>query len=96
MAALDLLGRRWALRIVWELRDGALGARAIRGRCDDMSASVLYTRLGELTDAGILERDDQERYRLTALGGRLGEAIAPLDRWANEWARLGLPVQGST
>ncbi len=86
MAALDLLGRRWALRILWELREGPLGARAIRSRCDDMSASVLYARLGELTDAGILERDEQDRYMLSRLGNGLGEAIAPLDRWATSWA----------
>jgi DNA-binding HxlR family transcriptional regulator len=30
MAALDLLGRRWALRVLWELRDGALPFRALR------------------------------------------------------------------
>ena len=87
MAALDLLGRRWALRILWELRDGPLGARAIRARCDDMSASVLYARLGELTEAGLLERDLEERYRLTRLGRDLGKAITPLERWAQAWAR---------
>jgi DNA-binding HxlR family transcriptional regulator len=87
MAALDLLGRRWALRILWELRDGPLGARAIRSRCDDMSVSVLYARLGELTEAGLLERDDEERYRLTRAGRDLGTAISPLERWAQAWAR---------
>ena len=87
MAALDLLGRRWALRILWELRDGALGARAIRTRCDDMSASVLYARLAELADADLLEQDDQDRYRLTRVGRDLGDAIAPLEVWARAWAR---------
>src|SRR5271163_4077207 len=56
MAALDLLGRRWALRLLWELRDGPLGARALRSRCDQMSSSVLYERLDELTAAGLLAR----------------------------------------
>jgi len=45
MAALDLLGRRWALRILWELTDGPRGARELRQRCDAMSPSVLYQRL---------------------------------------------------
>ncbi len=49
MAALDLLGRRWALRILWELTDGPRGARELRQRCDAMSPSVLYQRLAELT-----------------------------------------------
>ena len=89
MAALDLLGRRWSLRILWELRDGPLGARALRERCDGMSSSVLYQRLGELTDAGLVGRDDEERYLLTATGKTLKTAIAPLDRWARTWASDG-------
>ena len=56
MAALDLLGRRWTLRILWELRDGSLGARALRARCDDMSSSVLYERLADLRTAGLVEQ----------------------------------------
>src|SRR5690349_8624017 len=50
MAALDLLGRRWTLRVLWELRDGPLGFRAIQAACDDMSSSVLRDRLHELTE----------------------------------------------
>jgi len=87
MAALDLLGRRWALRILWELRDGPLGARALRERCDGMSSSVLYERLRELGDAGLIEQDEVDRYRLTRPGAALGAAIEPLDRWARSWAR---------
>jgi DNA-binding HxlR family transcriptional regulator len=87
MAALDLLGRRWALRILWELRDGELGARALRERCDTMSSSVLYERLGELVAAGLVTRTEGGRYALTAIGGSLGEALAPLDAWARQWAR---------
>jgi DNA-binding HxlR family transcriptional regulator len=87
MAALDLLGRRWALRILWELRDGPVGARALRERCDGMSSSVLYERLGELTTAGLVARTDDGGYALTDLGSSLGEALAPLDAWARRWAR---------
>lgn len=86
MAALDLLGRRWALRILWELRHGPLGARALRDRCDRMSSSVLYQRLSELVDAGLITQDDDERYLLTAIGERLGTAIEPLDAWSRHWA----------
>ena len=86
MAALDLLGRRWSLRVKWELRDGPVGARALRTRCDEMSPSVLYQRLAELTDAGLVERADDQRYRLSAIGRDLGAALEPLDRWARRWA----------
>jgi DNA-binding HxlR family transcriptional regulator len=87
MAALDLLGRRWALRVLWELRDGPLGARALRERCDGMSPSVLYGRLGELTASGLVDQLDDARYALTDLGQALGAALEPLDQWARRWAR---------
>ena len=87
MAALDLLGRRWALRVLWELRDGPLGARALRQRCDEMSSSVLYDRLRELTSSGLIVQDESERYGLTDLGRSLGDAIEPLSAWATTWAR---------
>jgi len=86
MAALDLLGRRWALRILWELRDGPVGARALRDRCDRMSSSVLYDRLGELTDAGLICKGTDGRYELTEHGHTLGAAIDPLVRWSTTWS----------
>jgi DNA-binding HxlR family transcriptional regulator len=86
MAALDLLGRRWSLRVLWELRDGALGARALRAECDDMSPSVLYQRLAELTAAGLIAQASDQSYGLTDLGRRLGAALESLDRWAQDWS----------
>lgn len=86
MAALDLLGRRWALRILWELRTEPLGARELRRRCDAMSSSVLYARLDELVTAGLVVQDDVERYELTPLGRDLGAALEPLDTWSRRWA----------
>ena len=56
MAALDLLGRRWMLRLLWELRDGPAGPRAILARCNRLCSSVLYLRIGELDDAGLIGR----------------------------------------
>ena len=86
MAAMDLLGRRWTLRILWELRDGPLGARALRSRCDGTSSSVLYQRLDELTGAGLLTRDGADRYLLTELGAALRPALSSLAAWAQRWA----------
>lgn len=85
MAALDLLGRRWALRILWELRDGPLTFRAMREACDDVSPSVLNARLRELRDAGIVGRTDAG-YALTDSGNELRRALVPLHRWAEGWA----------
>jgi DNA-binding HxlR family transcriptional regulator len=88
MAAMDLLGRRWALRILWELRAGPLGARALQARCDQMSSSVLYERLDELAAARLLTRDGAGAYLLTDLGAALAPALESLDSWARRWAEV--------
>jgi DNA-binding HxlR family transcriptional regulator len=85
MALLDLLGRRWALRVIWELREGPLQFRALQERCGGMSSSVLNQRLRELRDAGLVEHVDAG-YRLTAEGRDLREAFGPLDAWARRWS----------
>ena len=87
MAALDLLGRRWSLRILWELRSDSIGARALLSRIEGLSSSVLYERLRDLASAGLLEQTVDDEYRLTALGSSLGTALDPLDAWAKRWAR---------
>jgi len=87
MVLLDLLGRRWALRIIWELRKGPQTFRELRSRCDEISPSVLNTRLRELREAGILERQSEAGYRLTTHGVRLCRALKPLAAWARAWAR---------
>ncbi|MCB9594785.1 MAG: helix-turn-helix transcriptional regulator [Sandaracinaceae bacterium] len=86
MRLLDLLGRRWTLRVLWELRDGPLTFRALREACGGVSPSVLNARVAELREAGVLE-DAAEGYALSARGRELGELLLPLDAWARRWAR---------
>jgi DNA-binding HxlR family transcriptional regulator len=87
LVAFDLLGRRWALRVLWELRDAPLGFRALRERCDGMSSSVLRDRLAELAQAGIVAAGEDGRYSLTGDGRGLLTALMPLSRWAEAWGR---------
>lgn len=87
MAAMDLLGRRWTLRVLWELRSGPVGARALLAACEGLSSSVLYERLRELTDASLVTQGDGGEYQLTSLGRELGESLQPLDAWARRWSR---------
>lgn len=86
MALLDLLGRRWTLRVLWELRAGPLTFRALRDACEQVSPSVLNARLGELREAGLVELRDGEGYAPTALAEELGELLLPLDSWSKRWA----------
>jgi DNA-binding HxlR family transcriptional regulator len=81
--ALDLLGRRWALRLVWELRRSALTFSELRRRAN-VSPSVLSTRLVELTEAGVVERDGGRRYRLSGRGRELARLLYELNRWAEQ------------
>ncbi|GAA4256725.1 winged helix-turn-helix transcriptional regulator [Dactylosporangium darangshiense] len=83
MALLDLLGRRWALRILWELREEPVPTfRDLQRRCDGLSSSVLADRLAELRDAAIVERGG---LALTAQGRELLAALGPLQEWSHRW-----------
>ncbi|MDN3275830.1 helix-turn-helix domain-containing protein [Frankia sp. RB7] len=84
MTLLDLLGQRWSLRILWELRDATLTSRALRTACDEASPTVLQARLTELREAGFVELGDGG-YGLTALGRELCETFMPLHRFAERW-----------
>src|ERR1700710_817495 len=82
MALLDLLGRRWSLRILWELREKSLTSRALREACDDASPTVLQARLAELRQAGFVERVPASGYRLTESGKELNGTLLPLYKFA--------------
>jgi DNA-binding HxlR family transcriptional regulator len=89
MALLDLLGRRWALRILWELREANLTSRQLRGACDEASPTVLQARLSELREAGFVALANEGGYGLTELGRELSENFMPLHRFAERWNRRG-------
>jgi DNA-binding HxlR family transcriptional regulator len=86
MAALDLFGRRRALRVVWELRAKTLTFRDLQEACGDISPGVLNTRLAELREAGIVDLETPSGYRLTDDGTALITALLPLHTWAERWA----------
>jgi DNA-binding HxlR family transcriptional regulator len=86
MALLDLLGRRWSLRVLWELSSAPAKFRELQDRCDDLSPTVLNARLHELRDAGIVELAPDDGYHLTREGSALLAALKPLDDWAKRWA----------
>jgi DNA-binding HxlR family transcriptional regulator len=88
MALLDLLGRRWSLRILWELREERkLTSRALRTACDEASPTVLQARLSELREAGFIALGEAGGYGLTPLGRELSETFLPLHRFAERWRK---------
>lgn len=88
MALLDLLGRRWALRLLFELhQEGALGFADLQARAAGISPSVLSQRLKELVDAGIVAMDAAGRYAPGPDERELARILLDLDAWAKRWAR---------
>ena len=85
MVLLDFLGRRWAMRILWELRHGPLTFRALRELCDDVSPTVLNTRLKELRALDILQLTP-DGYAYTRWGRELAEQMSRLNQWSETWA----------
>ena len=86
MALLDLLGRRWALRVIWELAREPLAFRELQAACGGISPTILNTRLGELREAGIVALADAG-YTLTPEGRRLLAELGGLHAWAERWAK---------
>lgn len=86
MRLLDLLGRRWTLRIVWELREEPKRFRDLQDLIG-ASPTIVNTRLAELREAKLVELDEAVGYRLTALGRELLQLFLPLHTWSEKWAK---------
>ncbi len=86
MALFDLLGRRWAMGVLWTLSEGgAMTFRELQDRCETISPSVLNQRLAELKQAGFVTRSERG-YVPTPLGERIYRHLVPLGAAAREWS----------
>jgi DNA-binding HxlR family transcriptional regulator len=86
MVLLDLLGRRWTLRIVWELREQPRRFRELQNSIG-ASPTIVNTRLAELREARLVALDADSGYRLTPLGEELLRLFLPLHQWSDRWAK---------
>jgi len=84
-ALFDLMGRRWALGVLWNLGQGPATFRELQDRCGGVSPSILNSRLKDLKDSDIIERT-LEGYCLTERGRELREIIVPIGKWAIAWS----------
>jgi len=87
MALLDLLGRRWVLRLVWELREEPRRFRELQELIGGASPTIVNARLRDLRDAKLVELDPEAGYQLTALGRELLNLILPLHVWSERWMK---------
>ena len=83
----DLLERRWSLSILWASAEGgAVRFNEFRQVLGPVPARTLAQRLGELEEAGVLQRvvvdarPPRVEYRLTEAGKRLKTVVDALRR----------------
>lgn len=86
MTLLDLLGRRWVLRLIWELREKPRRFRDLQTAIG-ASPTTVNTRLAELRAAKLVDLNEASGYRLTPLGAELLHLFLPLHVWSEKWAR---------
>ena len=86
--AAELLGRRWALALLYASHAGAVLFNEFRQVVGEIPPRTLAQRLAELEEAGLLERTvipsrpPRVEYRLTPQGLRLKAMVEALRRWA--------------
>jgi DNA-binding HxlR family transcriptional regulator len=88
--AVDLLGRRWTLAIVWAAAEaGAVRFNEFKMTLEGIPPRTLAARLVELEDAGVLvrvvfdTRPPRVEYQLTEAGLRLRYVVEALNAWAS-------------
>jgi DNA-binding HxlR family transcriptional regulator len=77
----SLLGKRWSGLVLNALMDGPVRFAELGRSVAGISESMLSQRLGELIDAGLVQREIAA-YRLTESGMALHPALEELARWA--------------
>lgn len=90
MAVFDLLGRRWAMGIIWNLSRGPQTFRALQSSCETISPSILNSRIKELKQALIVDRS-LDGYHLTELGEELFTLLKPFGKWSIKWGKIVAP-----
>ena len=81
MAALDLLGRRWTLRILWELRRKPYKFRDLQTRCDNMSTSVLSARLKDMQAQQLVDSTTEAGWTFLNADLTINFFRAPVGDW---------------
>ena len=85
MALLDLLGRRWAMGVLWTMAETEPTTfRQLQSNCESISPTVLNKRLAELREAQLVDHGEGG-YRVTPLGRELYDYLVPLGGWAKTW-----------
>jgi DNA-binding HxlR family transcriptional regulator len=89
-AALDVVGGKWKVLILWALRSAPCRFGELRRQVTGISEKMLIQNLKELEQDQIVRRKDFQEipphveYSLTSFGSSLYEALAPLCSWGHQ------------
>ena len=83
--AMELLDERWTLLIVRELILGSEHFNELRRGVPRMSPTLLSKRLNQLVRAGVVDRQPDGRYVMTAAGHELRPVVEALGLWGTRW-----------
>ena len=86
MALFDLMGRTWAMGVLWQMQNGPFTFRELQDKCESISPTILNSRIKDLRDADLAERT-LEGYRLTPRGEKLIAILQPFGDFSMEWAQ---------
>jgi DNA-binding HxlR family transcriptional regulator len=82
---LELLESRYALRVMWALKDGHPQTfRLLQDSIGNITPNTLNTRIKELRAAGLLTHGS-DGYIVTALGADLLKRLNDLQAFAGKW-----------
>ena len=87
MVLIDLLSRKWLMRILWELTDGACTFRELQSKCGNISPTIVNKRIKELVEANLVQKIKPSGYQLTQLGTELIQLFAPVNDWSKKWKK---------
>jgi DNA-binding HxlR family transcriptional regulator len=88
--ALDLIGGKWKIFIIWQLLSRRMRFSELRRNVPGISEPVLILQLKELQHDGVVSRIDYKtvpphvEYELTETGRKLHTALAHFQKWGSE------------
>lgn len=83
---LSLLESRYAMRVLWALRDGhAQTFRLLQDSVGGITPNTLNTRIKELREAGLMTHGG-EGYSVTGVGADLLKRMGDLQAFAGKWS----------
>ncbi|MFH9298215.1 winged helix-turn-helix transcriptional regulator [Streptomyces sp. NPDC017520] len=100
-AAIDVIGGKWKVLILWALNERTCRFGELRRTVTGVTEKVLSSHLKELEDDGIVHREvyaevpPRVEYSLTPLGLSLNAALGPLAQWGRDHVCRGAEEAGA-